>query len=289
MPMEFFEGWEGSLLYTVEVTPGTIVTPATAFGYVKNVQLSDSANLSEEGAVGTPYPISIEEGVQEVGVNLDVLPTTAAALLLGKRNGSGKLSSYSIFAGAGSAGVVASGSKVNQIRGQVDAGGRLRMSMEFVSLAAVDNANIAPVLPVAEVFAWYELAHSLSGECLGIEWTISHNVQRRAVIRGSGTVMPVQITAGPPATFMNRSAYRIKEGRQSVRMTMRFIDRPSQTVIQDLITNLATVTLTFTGTASGTLTWTFSNGKPGRRENNFAEASEASWPLEMVYKDWNVV
>ncbi|MFN3652611.1 MAG: phage tail tube protein [Armatimonadota bacterium] len=280
---EIYEGWEGSFLYGAEITPGTPVVPATAFGYVKNVNVQSAAGLEEEGAVGTWKPVSLEEGILEVGGSCEILPINATALLLAKRNAStGKLGSYTFHATGGGAGVNHTGCKINQLRGSVDAGGRLRMNMDWFALGAVDNAAIAAVIPTdKDIFNWAECAHSLSGEIAGMEFTINQNLQRRAVISGTGTVLPV--------TGQSRAPYRIKEGRQSVRATLRFFERPSQNVIADVLTEIASMTLIATGDVTAdVLTFTFSNGKPARRENTFSESSESLWPLEIVFRDWDV-
>ena len=176
--MELYEGWEGSLLQSAEVTAGTPVTPASALGYVKNAQTQSAASLEEEGAVGTWLPVSLEEGILEVGGSCEILPVNATALLaLAKRNSStGKLTSHTIHATGGGAGVNQTGCKVNQLRGSIDAGGRLRCNLDWFALGAAENAAIAAVLPTAEAFSRVETVHSLSGEVVGIEWTINQNI-----------------------------------------------------------------------------------------------------------------
>lgn len=283
---EVYAGWEGSLLWKAEVTAGTAVVPDTALGYVKNVQTSGNSGLEEEGAVGTWKPARLEEGVLDMTGSCEFMPINATALGLAARNAStGKLSSYSIHATGGGAGVTQTGVKVNQFRGTVDAGGRLRCFLEWMALSAADAAAITAVVPTDPTWNWAECAHSLSGEIEGMEFTVSHNVQRVPVIPGSGTTLPV--------TGVARSAYRLVEGRQSVRATMRFFARPSQAVIDDVLTEIASMTLIasadgFTTPSIPQLTFTFTDGKPVRRENSFSEDGLSSWPLELAFKNWTV-
>lgn len=284
--MEPREGWEGSFLYKAEVTPGTFVVPDTALGYIKTMDGGISAGIEEEGAVGTYKPISLEEGVIEAGGSVEILPVSAANVNIGARS-SGILPSHSIILSDGSSGKIYTGAKINQIRGNIDAGGRLRLTMDWMALSGKDNAHIAAVIPTNEVFGWHELVHPLAGEAVSIEFSINHNCRRVPVIIGSSTTMPVLDGAGPAT--LKRTPYRIREGRQSVTMTYRFIGRPSQSTIDGILTELASSALVFTGLGAGapTLTFTFTNGKPNRVSQSLAEASEASWPLELIYKDWS--
>jgi len=283
---EVYSGWEGSLLWKAEVTPGTPVVPDTALGYVKNVQTSGNSGLEEEGAVGTWKPARLEEGVLDMTGSCEFLPIDATALGLAMRNTTtGKLSSYSIHAGGGGPGVTQTGVKVNQFRGTVDAGGRLRCFLEWMALADADAAAIAAVVPTAQMWNWAECSHNLSGEIEGMEFTVSHNVQRVPVISGTGTTLPVPTAA--------RAAYRLVEGRQSIRATMRFFARPSQTVIGDVLTEIASMTLIakahgFAALSIPQLTFTFTEGKPVRRENSFSEDGLSSWPLELAFKNMTV-
>lgn len=279
--MEAYQGWEGSLLWKVESTPGTPVTPDTEFGYVKSVGLQAASGLEEEGAVGTWLPVLLEEGITEAGFSCEFLPINATSILVAKRNAStGKLSSYSVFGTGGGAGIKFTGAKVNQLRGSVDAGGRLKVNLDWFALAPLDNAFIAAVVPTDPVFNWAECAHNLSGEVAGIEWSVNHNLVRRAVIAGSGTTMPV--------TGQNRTPYRIREGRQSTSATLRFFERPSQNVIADVLAEIAAFTVTATEETTGdVLAFSFSDGKPRSRNNDFSESSESLWPLEVVFKNWD--
>ncbi len=276
-----YEGWQGSGLYKVEATPGTPVVPDTSFGVLRNYNPRSSANLEAEGGIGTHLPVSLEEGVLEVGGSLEFLPQDKTTLLLAKRT-SGLLSSYT-FHGSAGPGVHHTGVKVNQLRMSIDAGGRFRSSLDWFALGAVDNAAIAAVIATTELMNWIKLVTNLPDIVAGIEIVVSHNLRRVPVIANGSTVLPV--------TAEKRAPYIIKEGRQRVEMTARFFERPSPSVVADLLTEIASQTFVFTGLVGGTpitFTVSLSNGKPNVRELSMSEGGDAMWPLSYIFKDWNV-
>ena len=280
---EPWEGWEGSALYSQEVTAGTPVAPALAFGVVKNLSHRTSASMEDEDAIGTYKPYSLEEGVEEVGGSCEFLPVSKTALVQAKRDVAGRLPSNTIHATAGP-GVNQTGAKFNQVRFALDAGGRLRATMEWWALASIDQTAIAAVLPTTETFNWIKCATNLSAEVASLEFVIAHNLRRVPVIANAGTVLPV--------TGQKRPPWRIKEGVQRVSMNARFFERPTENVIADILTEIAAFELSMVGVVGGTpikFKVQGLNGKPSIREFNASAGGDASWPVECKFKDFDIV
>lgn len=276
-----YDGWEGSLLWKVEVTPGTAVTADTAFGVVKNINLDNSAEVTAETGVGTYKPVSLEEGIQQVGGSCEYLPSTTTAMLMGVRS-SGQLSSYTIHGGAG-LGINQVGSMINMLKFTIEPGGRLRINLDWLSLGGIDAAIIAPVVPTGELFNWIKCTQNLSSEVSMLEIQVNHNVTRKAVIANSGTTIPV--------TAQKRTPYKLKPGIQKVTATTRFFARPTETVVGDILTELATTTLACVGVVGGmpvTFNINLLNGKPTRRQFEASADADAGWPVELEYKDWSI-
>lgn len=274
--------FEGSVLYKVEVTPGLPVTPDTAFGYVTGFNGMGNPGLEAESAIGTHLITALEESVQDDGCSIDFRPASSAFLALATRT-AGRLNSYTILGADAVNGVTHTGAKVNSLRMNIAAGGRLTASMDFMSLVGQPTARIAAVVPTDDTWNWIELVTNLSDIVADIDININHNLSRVAVIANSGYTYPV--------SGLKRPAHVIREGIQEVTMTTRFFERPSESVIADLLTNIATQTFAFTGLGTGTpaMTVTLTNGKPARKELNMADRDVTGWPTEFMFKTWSYV
>ena len=281
--MAVYEGWEGSILYGVETTPGTAAaTIASPLGVVKNFNGRTSASLEEEGAIGTYATVSLEEGLIEDGGSAEFIPAGIAALLQGKRNAQGKLPSLTMHTALGP-GQNHLGAKINQLRFTQDAGGRLRCSIDWMSYAAVPAAHIAMVIPTEEEMNWIKCVTNLEAEVFNWELVINHNLQRRAIIPNAATVFPV------PAA--KRAPFVIREGPQRVQFTARFTDRPSASVIETCLAALGNIELLFTGCVGATplsFKITANSGKPNMKEINAADSGEGTWPIDFRYLNWDV-
>ncbi len=281
-----YDGWETGFLRspTAEVTAGTLVTPTTPFGIAKNVNFRSSANVEEEHALGSPNAIALEEGLLEVGGSCEFLPTDVSQLLIAKRDVNNRLGSYTLFGGAGT-GVLHVGSKVNQLRFMMDAGGKLRTNLDWFALGSPNNAMITPVVPAdAEVMNWIKACTNLDTEVQSVEITISHNLTRRPVICNASTVFPV--------TGSKRAPYRIKEGFESIGLTVRFFERPSYNVIADILDAVASFELNCQGLLGGTpaeFQILLEDGKMNSREFQASENAEAGWPAEFKFLTWDVI
>lgn len=280
MANETYDSFEGSVLYKVEVTPGLYVVPDTAFGYVTSFNGMGNPSLEADTAIGTHTITALEEGVQDDGVSIDFRPASSAFLALATRS-SGRLSSYTILGSDGGLGQLHTGCKVNSVRLNIAAGRRLTASMDFMSLSHKDNAKITAVVPTDDTWNWIELVTNLSEIVAEIDININHNLRRVAVIGNASYAGPV--------SGQKRPAHVLREGRQDVSMTTRFFSRPSESVIADLLTTIATQTFAFTGLGTGTpvMTVTLTTGKPARKELNLVDQAESGWPVEFLFKTWS--
>lgn len=280
---EVYEGFEGSVLFKVEVTPGLAVVPDASLGYVQSISPTADSNVAPVYALGSPNVQGFEGGIIEAGASIETLPVDLTVFDMFKRNGSNVLPSYTIHGALGTTGLNLVGAKGNTLRGTIKAGEQKGFSLaaEYMALSAADVSKITPVQPTLGRFTWQEWVLPLIGgtsyEWDEITFSINQNLKRVPAGRGASTTMPVSGVA--------RTGYRIKEGNLApVEFNLKTFERPTQSVIEDVLTNIASLALVGTDSDGHVLTLTFGNGVPKTRAPQVGLDAVGMWTLALLFR-----